>query len=971
MTRKSTVLLIALFCVAAAARCPPLASAQSPATGSKPSAHTLPRPSAPMKVSLRLEGSALLNADALLTVQVTALADAPGTQISLILPPEIAVTSGASSWSADLSPGQTFEAQATLRASTVGHHKVTAQAVCEHPDGYTFGKASSLYVMVREASIQVSDQPLVVAEARTESANAPLAGPPAHAPERVSRKKRPPAVEPDASLATIITVYGYWYYRDRDGFDHPLRDARVEIWDDDIVGDDLLGVVYTDADGRYEATVAHDDVSGGIDAYARILCTDDYAVHVTDFDDDLYSSDTPVRDDLGTGTWDLGAWAIIDPDNRMVWYMYDTIAQLAYDFLLDNVGWENLYDLQVRWSPTNTDVGSWYWLGGGPIELLDVHRWDEDVLLHEYGHFVMDMIYEVFPPHPDCFHHGWGIDTNPGCAWVEGWANFLQGAIQGHDDFVITYEDIIHYSLEGPLPMANEAEDEGAVAAVLWDIFDDHDELWDSMDNGINGASNNGIWHIVADYNPNDIVEFWYGWDESANGYECEVSSILRHHWIEYGPTKPSDEPFLFWPMDYSHTCDPFPAFEWSSVSDATWYHLQVDDHQYFSSPEIDVTITSTIHAASVPLPAGTYRWRVSAGNTCGEGGWSDSWILFVDPPVATPTLLAPPDIACPPPVFEWTPVDVAVSYRLQVDRKDYAGFPPQWVWENVISTTTSSPTYEPDQWLPLEMWGYRWRVQAIGEDCDGPWSSYQSLFLLPPPGVVSEPDPSDGAISVTLNSDLYWLGASNTVSYTVYFGPFFKPAPIMTTTATTLTLPRLDELTHYWWKIRAHNHGCYTDGPIWDFTTGANQAPALGFVEPSSGSGPVGQTQYFQTSWLDADGWEDLKQCYFHIGATPSGVGNVTLLYNAVKDKLWLLSDDGTMWTGGCAPGSGDRLENSQAEVACSQTTVYGDGDTLILGWPVKFKPGFTGTKKLGLKAQDLGRARAKGAWKGTWTIQ
>ena len=152
---------------------------------------------------------------------------------------------------------------------------------------------------------------------------------------------------------------------------------------------------------------------------------------------------------------------------------------------------------------------------------------------------------------------------------------------------------------------------------------------------------------------------------------------------------------------------------------------------------------------------------------------------------------------------------------------------------------------------------------------------------------------------------------------------------------------------------------------------TVVNQSPTLGSVTPTSGSGFTGMTATFTTTWTDPDGWEDLKHCYFHIGASPSIVGNVTLLYNAAKDKLWLRSDDGSAWTGGGAPGSANTMENRQAIIHCDQTTVQGSGDTLSVTWAIEFKPAFTGTKKLGLKCKDRQKAKAKGAWKGTWTIE
>jgi hypothetical protein len=150
-----------------------------------------------------------------------------------------------------------------------------------------------------------------------------------------------------------------------------------------------------------------------------------------------------------------------------------------------------------------------------------------------------------------------------------------------------------------------------------------------------------------------------------------------------------------------------------------------------------------------------------------------------------------------------------------------------------------------------------------------------------------------------------------------------------------------------------------------------SNQRPMLGAVVPASGRGPAGVITYFTTDWRDPDGWQDLKQCYFHIGAGFSLANNVTLLYNAKKNKIWLLNDAGTEWTGGVAPGDDVILNNGQAMVYCNLTATYVGGDTRLMQWAIEFKEAFEGAKKTGLKCKDMYGGRAKGAWKGTWVIQ
>jgi hypothetical protein len=152
----------------------------------------------------------------------------------------------------------------------------------------------------------------------------------------------------------------------------------------------------------------------------------------------------------------------------------------------------------------------------------------------------------------------------------------------------------------------------------------------------------------------------------------------------------------------------------------------------------------------------------------------------------------------------------------------------------------------------------------------------------------------------------------------------------------------------------------------------GPNHAPALGTIDPSAGSSAPGAPFYVTTSFVDADGWRDLKHVYFHIGDSPSLVGNVTLMYNRAKHKLWIRTDDGTAWTGGCSPGDFNVIGNSQAQLYCTNTYVtYSGTDTMNVGWYMWFMAGYEGEKKTGLKCKDMHKAKAKGKWKGTWTIE
>lgn len=113
------------------------------------------------------------------------------------------------------------------------------------------------------------------------------------------------------------------------------------------------------------------------------------------------------------------------------------------------------------------------------------------------------------------------------------------------------------------------------------------------------------------------------------------------------------------------------------------------------------------------------------------------------------------------------------------------------------------------------------------------------------PPYEPSDPDPADGAVNITVDSSLSWVGGDpdgNPVTYDVYLGTTSPPGKIASNVTNTTYQPAsLAYDTTYYWKIVAwDNHYVSTAGPIWQFTTVEELAPVL---EVSFIPGSVGVT--------------------------------------------------------------------------------------------------------------------------------
>lgn len=491
------------------------------------------KPDSPIRVTASFVTPPALGVQSDLEIRVLSRVDAPATVISVDVTPTPAdFLAGLNRvvMTADLVAGVEVVRRVPILPRREATFVVEAAALRSQP-GYRFGATATLEVEVGRFG-SVTRKPIPPAGRSTVSSTRDYsAAPVARLPEQ---RKGNATADAGVAGAGEIDVTGVWRFTDRNGVAKPLRDARVEIWDQDTFGDDLLATVHTDNSGSFSTPLISniDTEGGGQEIYVKVFARDDHAVRVTvQTSDTTYTAQTANLTNVPDGTVNVGTNTITDATNRMAFYIYDLIANDAFDFLYNQVGWDNSFNLRVRWQ-SNSNDGTYYTLGGN-IALVAGDRWDPDVILHEYGHYVMFKIYgNAFPSAPNCGSHYWDGAFSNGCAWTEGWANFLQAAIQNDRFYDDTEDQTLHIDYEPPNPGALGPSVEGAVTASLWDVFDSGSELWDTLSDGINGTAGNGIWKVLQFGLQPDAVAFYDDWTEVGNPSGGHLNTIFSHHQV-------------------------------------------------------------------------------------------------------------------------------------------------------------------------------------------------------------------------------------------------------------------------------------------------------------------------------------------------------------------------------------------------------------------------------------------------------
>jgi subtilisin family serine protease len=178
----------------------------------------------------------------------------------------------------------------------------------------------------------------------------------------------------------------------------------------------------------------------------------------------------------------------------------------------------------------------------------------------------------------------------------------------------------------------------------------------------------------------------------------------------------PLAQPILIFPIGSIWLSTPHPTIIWSDTSQATVFHLQVDQHSSFNSTNVnDSTITDTTYYCPDSLADGTWFWRIRAGNGDFWTAYPASQVFRIDSRKPNTTTLLTPALYSwtnnRRPYFTWNAVtDVGGSgiskYFIQIDSDSLFSAP------RLVDDSTNTVNYTLNADLPSNGTIY-WRVKA------------------------------------------------------------------------------------------------------------------------------------------------------------------------------------------------------------------------------------------------------------------
>ncbi len=296
------------------------------------------------------------------------------------------------------------------------------------------------------------------------------------------------------------------------------------------------------------------------------------------------------------------------------------------------------------------------------------------------------------------------------------------------------------------------------------------------------------FWHVQVQLDGSDV------WSEWSATWSFTVDR-----------TKPAP-PVLQLPANGA-TLTVQPGFEWSVITDAVEYKLQIATDAEFIEPLVDVTITDAFYTPDADLADGFYYWRVKATDEAGNNSaWSETWTVRVDVvPVVAPDLITPADgerMRSRKPVFTWSEPGDAKRYQIQIDNDADFSSP-------LFSVKLKSATFTPETNIPAGD-TYVWRVRTQARD--GLWSEYSEPFAFeidrtgPAAPTLLTPAPKEILATTTPTFDWEDLPDADLAGYVIQIDnnkDFSSPLVSETVTGSTYTATTPLSNRKYYWRVR------------------------------------------------------------------------------------------------------------------------------------------------------------------------
>ncbi len=348
------------------------------------------------------------------------------------------------------------------------------------------------------------------------------------------------SVEQNFSKTGNINLSGDIYWTDINGTTHPASNMTIEFWDEDAFSNDYITSTVTDDSGHYNISFSVESGWNENYTFDLFVKAKTEGAGVTVINNGVYSKKSSTTNNMGAGTY-VKNMTIGNSDVASKAFQVHQAMRMASLYTKKQEG-NYLKSVEIQF-PVSDKGTSYYSPKEQKIYIMEADANDWDVMQHEYGHYVQDMLdidngssgqHSSINNLADAYgNKSIGIKL----AWGEGWATFFAINLQrelgastlnipnvGDLSYSDTEDASIDINIEScyrknygyiRLGEANEA----SVAAVLLDLADGRNESYDEI-----YFSSQYMWNQIKNTAPTSLSDFIC----TINNSNLEQQSKLR-----------------------------------------------------------------------------------------------------------------------------------------------------------------------------------------------------------------------------------------------------------------------------------------------------------------------------------------------------------------------------------------------------------------------------------------------------------
>ena len=443
-------------------------------------------------------------------------------------------------------PSQENEQQHSvrLRVEVPGHFPLQASIYTTLPSGKNIAQHFYTYLLVTASDAEIGSEPF---NARVDNL-----------PVETNVQSSTAGGQDDRAL---IIRGSMSYFDDNELGELPIQRPQIQLYlEHQITSDTLISHTLGDEQGNFNFNnLNHPALHDGSPRNLYVVLKFDNSVlSITDDLGQTYALQSETLHDVPNGENFINL--VIDRLHpvRGIGHIFNTI-QDAHAFLFDRLGWERDRPIQVVWPGL---YGISYYDDGRKKETREhiaiafgEHQWLRIIMYHEYAHAVMTAAYGY---NPDALPQGnyprvHRVETvsNLGFAFYEGWAVFMEAAVDNNALNVTGFLNKHFPNIESNQWWTGHVNGvgrnvkgevvEGAIASILWDIFDTPDsiDLTPHIDDDSISDEFNSFWEIFVNDTPQNITDVAMTWRRRNLPMLKELEEIYASHHTLSRPNSP------------------------------------------------------------------------------------------------------------------------------------------------------------------------------------------------------------------------------------------------------------------------------------------------------------------------------------------------------------------------------------------------------------------------------------------------